>query len=330
MRPRWNGRLGCPALAAPEPKVNALRRVLVPLATLLLLMIGLTACGDDATTSNEKSGSVTVTGAFGKEPKVDFDLPYYPGSTTTTVLTKGDGAKVEDGESVFANLHIANGYTGRTASSTWQDKFPVVLTDGADTIPGIRKALQDQTIGSRVEVQATPKDAYGEQGNDSLQIANDDPIVFVVDILSKVLDGVTSTPSDQRPSQPKIVQKDGKVTGLDFSKTAKKAPAALRATTLVKGDGPKVRKNSTIAVHYLGQVWNAKKAFDENYTKPLAGQPLATFVTGWQKTLPGVTVGSRVLLYVPPADGYGKKGNKDAGITGTDTMVFVVDILGVN
>ena len=39
-------------------------------------------------------------------------------------------------------------------------------------------------------------------------------------------------------------------------------------------------------------------------------------------------MGSRVLLVVPPADGYGKAGNPQAKIKGTDTLVFVVDLLG--
>jgi peptidylprolyl isomerase len=39
-------------------------------------------------------------------------------------------------------------------------------------------------------------------------------------------------------------------------------------------------------------------------------------------------VGSRVMLVVPPADGYGKAGNTQAGIKPTDTLVFVVDVLG--
>ena len=34
------------------------------------------------------------------------------------------------------------------------------------------------------------------------------------------------------------------------------------------------------------------------------------------------------MLVIPPADGYGKTGNSRAGIKGTDTLVFVVDILG--
>jgi len=37
-------------------------------------------------------------------------------------------------------------------------------------------------------------------------------------------------------------------------------------------------------------------------------------------------VGSRILLVLPPADGYGAQGNPPK-IAGDDTLVFVVDIL---
>jgi len=53
-------------------------------------------------------------------------------------------------------------------------------------------------------------------------------------------------------------------------------------------------------------------------------------ITGWDKALVGQKVGSRVLVVVPPSEGYGKDGNQQAGIKGTDTLVFVVDILAAN
>jgi FKBP-type peptidyl-prolyl cis-trans isomerase len=34
-----------------------------------------------------------------------------------------------------------------------------------------------------------------------------------------------------------------------------------------------------------------------------------------------------VLLIIPPDKGYGPEGNTQAGISGTETLVFVVDIL---
>ena len=50
-------------------------------------------------------------------------------------------------------------------------------------------------------------------------------------------------------------------------------------------------------------------------------------VPGFDKGIVGQPVGSRVLLVLPPAEGYGKQGQAQAGIKGTDTLVFVVDIL---
>ena len=50
-------------------------------------------------------------------------------------------------------------------------------------------------------------------------------------------------------------------------------------------------------------------------------------ITGWDTGLAGQTVGSRVMLVIPPKDGYGSNGASQAGITGTDTLVFVVDII---
>jgi peptidylprolyl isomerase len=52
-------------------------------------------------------------------------------------------------------------------------------------------------------------------------------------------------------------------------------------------------------------------------------------ISGWDQGLIGKTVGSRLLLSIPPEKGYGKNGNPRAGIKGTDTLVFVVDILAV-
>ena len=48
---------------------------------------------------------------------------------------------------------------------------------------------------------------------------------------------------------------------------------------------------------------------------------------GWAQALAGKTVGSRVWMALPPRFGYGAAGNEGAGIKGTDTIYFLVDIL---
>ncbi len=50
-------------------------------------------------------------------------------------------------------------------------------------------------------------------------------------------------------------------------------------------------------------------------------------IKGWDQSLVGQTIGSRLLLVIPPDLGYGSQGNSSAGIKGSDTLVFVVDIL---
>ena len=56
---------------------------------------------------------------------------------------------------------------------------------------------------------------------------------------------------------------------------------------------------------------------------------LADLIPGWTKGLEGKKVGSRVLLVLPPADGFPEGSNKPAVEKG-DTVVYVVDLLFAN
>jgi peptidylprolyl isomerase len=114
---------------------------------------------------------------------------------------------------------------------------------------------------------------------------------------------------------------------LSFPKT--KPSKTLQVKVLSTGTGPTVVKNNLLVVNYLGQIWQGK-VFDNNYdTKAPLGTPIGAgkVIKGWDDALVGKTVGSRVLMVVPPAEGYGTTGNSDAGIKGTDSLAFVVDIV---
>ena len=103
----------------------------------------------------------------------------------------------------------------------------------------------------------------------------------------------------------------------------------LRSKVLTAGTGAEVRKGELLVADYLGQVWDGK-VFDNSYDRrqPAAFQiGVRKVIPGWDETLVGVTAGSRVLLVIPPDKGYGSQGNEQAGIKGTDTLVFVVDVI---
>jgi peptidylprolyl isomerase len=110
-------------------------------------------------------------------------------------------------------------------------------------------------------------------------------------------------------------------------------PTTLVVQPLVKGSRAAVKAGQTITVHYTGVLWAGGKEFDSSFKrgKPAAfGIGVGQVIKGWDQGLVGQPVGSRVLLVVPPALGYGTQGQPEAGITGKDTLVFVVDILDAN
>nr|WP_216653835.1 FKBP-type peptidyl-prolyl cis-trans isomerase [Nocardioides sp. zg-DK7169] len=155
-----------------------------------------------------------------------------------------------------------------------------------------------------------------------------------MDILStaEVLDEPQGKEQAAPAWAPELVTNDsGDVTGLDFT-DAPKPNGKLRAADLVVGDGAKVESGQTIKVNYLGQVYGGKAPFDESFSKSPASFAIGAgqVIKGWDKALVGRTIGSRVLVAIPPAWGYGEKGQPAAGIKGTDTLYFVVDVLAAS
>ncbi|MET3804179.1 peptidylprolyl isomerase [Nakamurella sp. UYEF19] len=126
---------------------------------------------------------------------------------------------------------------------------------------------------------------------------------------------------------PTATGKFGDKPALTYPKTT--PPPSLQRTILTEGTGATTVKGDYLVTNYLGQIWNGK-VFDNSYDR----KATSTFqigegkvVPGWDVALVGVKVGSRVLLSLPPADGYGSAGSSSAGIKGTDTIVFVVDVV---
>ncbi|MEU0336333.1 FKBP-type peptidyl-prolyl cis-trans isomerase [Streptomyces sp. NPDC006193] len=148
----------------------------------------------------------------------------------------------------------------------------------------------------------------------------------------------SASPSASAAPPPKIV--DGPLpavtggTGFGEKPTVAKGPGDpsknLAVRTLVAGRGRPVAENDFIKADYLGQIWNTGKVFDNSYDRkrPLVMQlAKGSIIDGWRYALAGKKTGSRVEIAVPPAWGYGTSGQPQAGIKGTDTLVFVIDLI---
>jgi len=105
-------------------------------------------------------------------------------------------------------------------------------------------------------------------------------------------------------------------------------PSSLEIKDLVTGNGATVEATSTVTVHYLLMGWKSGQIIDSSWSR---GTP-ATFglnqvIPGWQKGMPGMKVGGRRELLVPPALGYGEMGSGPVGPN--ETLIFVVDLIAV-
>jgi FKBP-type peptidyl-prolyl cis-trans isomerase len=310
-----------------------MRRIAVLLSVPLLATVALAGCGSSSSSS---AAAVTVSGHFGTNPHIS--IPSQPAARKLTVKTliHGNGPALGKTDAFVGNyaVYIWNGKKHKLAESTFTSKSPALFS--GQLLPGLQTALQGKRMGSRVLAVVPPAQGYGKTGNSQAGVSAKDTLVFVVDMIKEFPNNASATGShvtDGGGTLPKVSAKAGVAPTITMPPAGHQPPATLVTKTLIKGTGAPVQKGQTVVTQYVGAIWRTGKVFDSSWSRnqPFGftiGATPSQVITGWDKGLAGQTVGSRVMLVVPPADGYGKTGSSQAGIKGTDTLVFVVDILG--
>lgn len=108
-------------------------------------------------------------------------------------------------------------------------------------------------------------------------------------------------------------------------------PTDLVVEDLVDGDGPEAAVGQDVEVHYVGVAWSTRKQFDASWDRGEAfrfGLGRGQVIKGWDDGVAGMKVGGRRRITIPPKLGYGAAGAGGV-IKGGETLVFVVDLLGV-
>jgi len=105
------------------------------------------------------------------------------------------------------------------------------------------------------------------------------------------------------------------------------APTELVITDIEIGTGTEAKPGDTVDVHYLGVELETGEEFDSSWSRGQSVDfPLAALIPGWQQGIPGMKVGGRRQLVVPPALAYGPAGGGHR-LSG-QTLIFVIDLLG--
>ena len=106
------------------------------------------------------------------------------------------------------------------------------------------------------------------------------------------------------------------------------APTTLVTKDIIVGTGAEALPTSTMTVHYTLMTWSNGALIESSWNSGTpATFPLANVIIGWQQGIPGMKVGGRRLLVIPPDLGYGAQGGGPIGPN--ETLIFVVDAIGV-
>ncbi|WP_417508426.1 FKBP-type peptidyl-prolyl cis-trans isomerase [Microbacterium sp.] len=261
--------------------------------------------------SGAASDGVTVDGDFGTASTAEFELGQKVEEAQRTVLDKGDGKAINDGDYVSYALSAFDGDSGERlgdAGYAAGELLPAQLT--ADAPMG--QLIGCATVGSRLSVVFPTTDAAAAQ-------------YYILDVLDVVPSAAWG--KDQAPVEgmPKVTLADDGEPSLEIPDGD--APTELQISVLKEGDGMPVEDGDTTLLQYYGVDWATGESFDSSWAK---GEPISiegnTYVPGFVQALAGQKVGSQVLVVIPPALGYGEEGSSDHELAGK-TLVFVIDIL---
>jgi peptidylprolyl isomerase len=104
-------------------------------------------------------------------------------------------------------------------------------------------------------------------------------------------------------------------------------PTQLESANLITGTGAVAAVGAKVTVEYVLATYSSRKVIQSSrMSQPLqitvaAGQ----VIPGWVKGVPGMRVGGRRELIIPPSLAYGSQ-SPGAGIAPNDTLLFIVDL----
>ena len=298
------------------------------------------------------SAQITATGDIAKAPTVEFPSPLYTKSLEATTLVKGTGLVLAKNAPAQVQASIYSGKTGKLLGATsMQPAGALALTAGSAS--PLAQAIECQTVGSRIASVVTAKEMYGDQiPTADPVIAPTDALVIITDIERGFLAKADGALTMLQPGFPSIVTAPDGTPGVTF--LAEDAPTTLKVETVRDGDGQKIKDGDDVLVHYtqlpwpekgtttssvLNTTWTDKSPVAWSMAPFVAAAPSADgtsagtstgVISGIKTAMVGKTVGSQILIVIPPgSDGFPEASLPD-GVTNTTTLVYVVDVLGIN
>ena len=306
-------------------------------AIAVALVLGLAGCGTAPSATSAPSVSVGstadvaalksivwATDAAGA-PTLTFTAPLSVTAGAVRLIKDGTGAEIKAGDAVTFGYVVVSGKDGSSLYSTY-DKGgapEALVLDSASLDPIFYGAFVGRKVGAQFIYGTLSKDPSGAT-TDMVPIFIAVTVATATTPLARA-QGTTVAPVD---GLPVVTLAANGAPSVVVPKTD--PPADLVSQTLIKGAGAPIAEGQQLVVHYSGWLWDGT-SFDSSWDK---GAPVSlalstdSLIPGWVQGLTGVTVGSQVLLVVPPSLGYGDTAS--GAIPAGSTLVFVIDILAAS
>lgn len=303
-----------------------MRRVLRLCGCSALIALSLAACGVTPAAHSASAQDISVTGRFDVRPVVHFPNGVPDNRFLAKTLIAGNGPDLHVGDSLVINL-VAYSWSAtshRLDGSTYRRGIPMLIPPHGGPVPALQTVLHRQRTGSRILVEIPPGNGSGPSA-----------LILVIDLLGGYGGGSTAygvTVSTAGNALPTVTSGSGNVPQVAIPPTS--PPSALTVRTLIHGPGAQVRNRQFVILQGVGLIWRTRTVLASSWRR---GQPFAGtigaggdsfHIPGLQQAVVGQTVGSRVLLIVPPDHRLGVKVAAKTGVKASDTLVFVIDILG--
>ena len=307
--------------------VVPMRRTLPVLLTATLLLAACGSDGDAATDTSTADATVDSTAATdsttgSSEPappatnpdKPEVEIPEeIPTELQITVLEEGSGPEAQTGDTVVVDYVGVRSSDGVEFDNSYDrfEPFPVVLGQGS-VIKGWDDGLVGAQAGAKIRLDIPSDLAYGAEARGDI-IGENEALTFLIEVRAVIQ---PPDPADA-PTEAGVPESVG----------------AVETTTvdLREGEGAEMQPGQTGVVNYVVYRGDNLVELESSWAaEPVQiGTAAGSGFPGFVKGLPGMKVGGRRAIIIPPADGFGPDGNPQLGLPAGSDMIVVVDLLGI-